>query len=103
MKPIIIATILATLSGSVFAAEEKVISIEGKEVTYVSQSAQGEHGMVKLTPGVVFVGEKTVKDEHGVCSKETSRLISMETVKSMGMEIQVPTIEIRRLQIVCPS
>lgn len=70
MKPIIIATILATLSGSVFAAEEKVISIEGKEVTYVSQSAQGEHGMVKLTPGVVFVGEKRSKTNMGFVRKK---------------------------------
>lgn len=101
MKKLMLVAILAAISGGAFA-EETVLLVNGKEVSYLGKAVK-ENDRVVLTPAMVFVGERIVKDDSGVCSKETSVLHAMNTIQSMGMEIQLPDVSVVRVRIACPS
>lgn len=101
MIKLMIVAVLAAFAGGAIA-EEKVLSVEGKEIAYVGKAVQEKDGVV-LTPATVFVGERIVKDDSGVCYKETSVLNAMNKVESRGMEIQLPEVAVRRTQIACPA
>lgn len=100
MKKLLLVAILAAIAGGA-VAEETVLAVNGKEVSYLAKAVK-KNDSVALTPAMVFVGERIVKDESGVCSKETSVLNAMNKVESMGMEIQLPDISVLRVQIACP-
>lgn len=100
MKKLILVAILTGIAGSAFA-EDKIISIEGTEISYIFNAVEEENRIV-LRPATVFVGERIVKDDSGVCSKETSVLNAMNKVSNMGMEVEKPDVSVRRVQVVCP-
>lgn len=101
MKKLLLVAILAAIAGGAFA-EEMVLLVNGKEISYLAKSVK-ENDRVVLTPAMVFVGERIVKDDSGVCSKETSVLNAMNKFESMGMEVQLPDISVLRVQIACPT
>lgn len=103
MKKTLMVVALSSVVLSAFAGQETILAVIGEEVAYTNKAERGADGVPKETKAHLFVGERLVQDEHGLCWKDTVRLVSMKPFDANGMKIQLPTVENRRDIAHCPS
>ena len=102
MKQTLLTLMLCSLTGAGLAAEKEV-SVEGQVISYIKSASLSTEGKLEVTPNTVFVGERILRSDEGLCMKETSTLLGMNTSESNGMKIQLPELNIRRVQTNCPA
>lgn len=99
MKGIIFSVVIAALlANTAFAAEVEQETILDSKLQAHEYTASVQCVAKKE---ILFTGWKVVKIGDS-CFKEESKLIEIRKMESMGVEIELPKIDVRRERVTCP-
>ena len=98
-KIVLISSVFLSCFSLTAYAGEKLLSIEGRDVTYIERIDHRD-GTVTLSPATVFIGRAIIEDEDNRCREETSSLLSIEHNPDGSEE---PHILIEKRSIQCPE